>query len=111
MVYIYGILAVDRKAFNWIAPADQVVVRRIMEQVWREMDAMNRRDNAKALEALQSQGIRLIEPSPTARAEWYDRADAINRKIIDEGHVSPANIDMLESLLNDYRARLARQDP
>lgn len=111
MVYIYGILAVDRKAFNRIAPADQVVVRQIMEQVWREMDAMNRRDNAKALEALQSQGIQFIEPSPAASAEWYGRADAINQKIIDDGHVSPANIDTLESLLNDYRARLARQDP
>ncbi|MBL0715709.1 MAG: TRAP transporter substrate-binding protein DctP [Desulfosarcina sp.] len=109
LVYLYGILAVERKAFARIAPADQAVVHRIMGQVWREMDTMNRRDNAKALEALQAQGIKFVEPSPEASADWYKRTDAINRKIIDAGLISPAVIDKLEGHLNDYRSRLARE--
>lgn len=111
MVYIYGVLAVDRKAFNRIAPADQQVVHQIMGQAWREMDAMNRQDNAKALAALQSQGIQFVEPSPEASIEWYRLADAINRKIIESGHVSPGAIKQLESHLNDYRSRLAQKSP
>lgn len=108
MVYLFGILALDRKAFSRIAPADQAEVRRIMTRVWREMDAMNRDDNVEALEALRAQGIEFIEPTTEARDAWYLRAEPINRKIIEAGHISPAAIDKLESHLNDYRARLAR---
>lgn len=111
LVYLYGILAVEKKAFDRIAPDDQQVVHAIMGQTWHEMDAMNRRDNAKALEALQKQGIDFIEPSPEASAEWYKLADTISRKIIDAGHVSPATIRKLESHLNDYRTRQAQHDP
>ncbi len=110
LVYLFGILALDRKAFSRIAPADQAEVRRIMTRVWREMDAMNRDDNAKALEALRTQGIEFIEPAPDARDIWYRRAEPIHRQIIEAGHISPAAIDKLERLLNDYRARLARQN-
>ena len=109
LVYLYGILAVDRKAFDKIAPADQAVVFRIMGETWREMDAMNRRDNAKALDALRSQGITFVEPPAEARDEWYRLAEAINRQIIAAGHISPGAINKLESHLNDYRSRLARQ--
>ncbi len=109
LVYLYGILAVERRAFDRVAPADQEMVHQILGQVWREMDAMNRRDNVKALETLRTQGIRFIEPSAEARAEWYTLAEEINGQIIDAGHVSAAAIKKLESLLHDYRARLAEQ--
>ncbi len=110
LVYLFGILALDRKAFDRIAPDDQAEVRRIMTRVWREMDAMNRDENAQALEALRNQGIEFVEPAPDDRDIWYQRAVPINRQIIEAGHISPAAIDKLERLLNDYRARLARQN-
>ncbi len=107
LVYLFGILALDRKAFSRIAPADQAEVRRIMTGVWREMDTLNRYDNLKALEALRNQGIMFIEPSPEARAKWYQQAEPINQQIIEAGHFSSAAVDQLESHLHDYRARLA----
>ncbi len=110
LVYLYGLLALDRKAFARIAPADQAEVRRIMTAVWREMDAMNRHDNIKALETLRAQGIEFIEPPPEARDAWYQQAQPINRQIIEAGHISPVSTSKLESLLNDYRARMARQN-
>jgi TRAP-type C4-dicarboxylate transport system substrate-binding protein len=107
IVYIYGIIAVDRKAFGRIAPEDQAVVRRIMGQAWEEMDAMNRADNAKALEAIRNQGIEFIEPRAEIRAAWYELAAAVNQQIVSGGFITPAMADMLESHLNDYRSRQA----
>jgi TRAP-type C4-dicarboxylate transport system substrate-binding protein len=109
VIYVYGILAVDRKAFGRIAAEDQPVVRRIMQAVWREMDAMNRADNISALKAIQSQGIRFIEPQGQARAAWYDQADAVNRKIVAQGYLSPVMIEQLENHLRAYRSRQVRQ--
>ena len=108
LVYLYGILALDRKAFARIAPADQAEVRRIMTAVWREMDTMNRHDNIKALETLRTQGIEFIEPTPEARDAWYQQAGPINLQIIEAGHISPAAIDKLESHLHDHRSGQAR---
>jgi TRAP-type C4-dicarboxylate transport system substrate-binding protein len=107
IVYIYGIIAVDRKAFGRIAPEDQAVVRRIMGQAWEEMDAMNRADNAKALEAIRNQGIEFIEPRAEIRAAWYELAAAVNQQIVAGGFITPAMADLLESHLNDYRSRQA----
>ena len=42
MAYIYGLLAVDRKAFSKIPPEDQEVVRRTMGRIFREIDRQNR---------------------------------------------------------------------
>jgi TRAP-type C4-dicarboxylate transport system substrate-binding protein len=107
MVYVYGILAIDRRAFGRIAPADQTVVRDIMAQAWSEMDAMNRKDNVKALKALRSQGIQFVEPPPEARKAWYDLAESVNRHIIKSGYLSSAMVEMLEGYLADYRSRQA----
>ncbi len=109
LVYLYGILAVDRKAFERIKPADQALVHQILGQIWQEMDAMNRQDNIKALKTLQTQGVRFIEPSADALTEWNTRVDDVNQQIVDAGHVSSAAIERLKSLLHEYRARPPQQ--
>jgi TRAP-type transport system periplasmic protein len=109
MVYIYGILAIDKKAFARIAPEDQTLVRQIMTQAWREMDAMNRAQNVEALKALQNQGIQFIDPPQEIKAKWYEVAASVHQKIIDGGFITPAMADMLDRHLNDYRSRQARQ--
>jgi TRAP-type C4-dicarboxylate transport system substrate-binding protein len=109
MVYIYGIMAIDRKAFKRIGPEDQVVVRQIMGEVWREMDTMNRQDNIKALKAIKTQGIQFIDPSADHKAAWYDKAATVDQKIVDQGYITQSMADMLETHLNDYRSRQARK--
>ena len=107
MVYIYGIMAIDRKAFKRIGPEDQVVVRRIMGEIWSEMDTMNRQDNIKALKAIERQGIQFIDPSPDNKTAWYEMAATVGQKIVDAGHITQPMVDMLETHLNDYRSRQA----
>jgi TRAP-type C4-dicarboxylate transport system substrate-binding protein len=108
MVYVYGILAVDRKAFARIPAEDQSVVRRVMAAVWREMDAMNRADNISAMNAIQSQGIQFIEPRDQIQAAWYDLAAAVNQEITDRGYFSPEMVTQLESHLQSFRSRQAQ---
>jgi len=104
-VYLYGILAVDRAAFEKIAPPDQVLVHQVMGRVWRELDTINRQENLEAMEALRKQGIQFIEPDPQQRRDWYELADAVNRRIMAAGHMSPAMVKTLESLLDEYRSQ------
>ena len=67
LMYLYGVLAIDRRAFNRIKPADQKIVREIMGQVFAKLNKQNRIDNESAKQALIMQGLKFI---PMDKAEF-----------------------------------------
>ncbi len=109
-LYIYGLLAVDRKAFEKISPFDQRVFREIMGRVFRDLDRLNRQDNVKALEALRKQGIEFVKVPPESLAEWLKDASAVPRRLIETGRLSREMVDTLENLLKDYRSKHSEAD-
>ena len=109
-LYIYGLLAVDRKAFEKISPFDQRVFREIMGRVFRDLDRLNRQDNVKALEALRKQGIEFVKVPPESLVEWLNDASAVPRRLIETGRLSREMVDTLENLLKDYRSKHSEAD-
>jgi TRAP-type C4-dicarboxylate transport system substrate-binding protein len=104
-LYIYGVLAVDRKAFEKISPDDQRLFREIMGRIFREIDSLNREDNVNALEALRKQGIEFIKPSREALEKWYADAREVPKRLINAGKLSQNMVNTLENLLKDYRSK------
>jgi len=104
-LYIYGVLAVDRKAFAKISPDDQQRFREIMGLKFRELDRLNRDDNVNALEVLRKQGIEFIKPSGEALKKWYDDAGTVPKRLVNAGKLSQDMVDTLETLLKDYRSK------
>jgi TRAP-type C4-dicarboxylate transport system substrate-binding protein len=104
-LYIYGVLAVDRKAFAKISPDDQQRFREIMGLKFRELDRLNREDNVNALEVLRKQGIEFIKPSGEALRKWYDDAGTVPKRLVNAGKLSQDMVDTLETLLKDYRSK------
>jgi len=109
-LYIYGVLAVDRKAFEKISHDDQRLFREIMGRVFRELDRLNREDNVKALEALRKQGIEFIKPPAQALKKWYNDAEAVPKRLIRAGKLSQGMINTMENLLKDYRSKQPDSD-
>ena len=60
LMYLYGVLAIERRAFNRIKPADRKIVREVMGQVFAELNKQNRIDNENAKVALVQQGLKFI---------------------------------------------------
>jgi TRAP-type C4-dicarboxylate transport system substrate-binding protein len=104
-LYIYGLLAVDRKAFEKISTFDQRVFRDIMGRVFHDLDRLNRQDNVKALEALRKQGIEFVKVPPESLAEWLKEASTVPKRLIETGRLSREMVDTLEKLLKDYRSK------
>ncbi len=104
-MYIYGVLAVDRKAFEKISPDDQRLFREIMGRIFRELDRLNREDNVKALEALRKQGIEFIKLSGEALEKWCADAREVPKRLINAGKLSRNMVNTLENLLKDYRSK------
>lgn len=102
-LYIYGILAVDRKVFKRISPGDQQAFREIMGKVFKALDRRNREDNIKAVEALRKQGIEFIKPSPESLKKWCNDASEVPDRLVKTGRLSQKMVDTLENLLKEYR--------
>ena len=73
--YFFGAMAIDKKAFNKISKADRAIVRKIYQQAFDELNQVNRRDNEKALAALQQQGVELVKLSDQQIQLWLPIAE------------------------------------
>ena len=104
-LYIYGVLAVDRKAFAKISTHDQRIFRETMGRIFRELDRLNREDNVNALEALRKQGVEFIKPSGEELEKWYADAREIPKRLVNAGKLSQNMVNTLENLLKDYRSK------
>lgn len=104
-LYIYGVLAVDRKVFKKISPGDQQAFQEIMGEVFKALDRRNREDNIKAVQALHKQGIEFIKPSPEALKKWCEDASEVPNRLIKAGRLSQKMVDTLRGLLEEYRSK------
>ena len=109
-LYIYGVLAVDRKVFKRLSPADQQTFRKIMGDVFKDLDRRNREDNIKAMETLHKQGIKFIKPSAEALKKWRKDALEVPNRLIKAGRLSQEMVNTLENLLKEYRLKESKNN-
>jgi TRAP-type transport system periplasmic protein len=104
MVYVFGLLAVDRRAFSKISTEDQDFVRSTMGRVFQEIDRQNRTDNVEALSVLRNLGIKFIRPDDSDQDNWRKAAADVTKRLIDSGVVSKQMANALDKNLEDFRA-------
>ena len=107
LIYLYAVLAIDRRAFERISAEDQAHVNKIMQEVWKNIDRKNRQDNMAAFNALQNQGIRVVKPEPEEQRKWKQLAAGVPRRMIESGEISREIITQLQNHLRDFRSQKA----
>ncbi|MBW2368315.1 MAG: TRAP transporter substrate-binding protein DctP [Deltaproteobacteria bacterium] len=103
LLYSYGFLAVDHKAFSKIRPEHQVVVREVMNHAFAKIQERNRVDNGKALVAMKSQGIEFICPSEQALTQWQATAATVADRLIKRDKLSKQIVSIMDKHLADFR--------
>jgi len=103
LMYIYGILMVDSRAFEKLNPEQQVIVRDVMGRVFREIEQQNLDDNGKALAAIEKQGVEFLEVPEAELARWRAAAGTVAARLVEKKRISQGIVDRLEELLADYR--------
>lgn len=103
LVYTVGFLALDKRAFSKIDPADRAIVTEVLEEVNDVIDQANIKDNHNALAALKNAGLEFVTPDAQAAEQWRERVMAANREMADKGLVSASLFAEVEAMLADYR--------
>jgi TRAP-type C4-dicarboxylate transport system substrate-binding protein len=105
LMYLTGVVAVDRKTFDKLLPADQQVVRDAVGSASVRLDAEGRKGDANAREALQNQGIELVQvSSPDELARWHDISRQAIVKLRKLSRYDDSVIAQILSLLESYRS-------
>lgn len=102
LVYIYSMLAMDEKAFSKLSEEDRQIVHAVMDRIFREVGEDNRRDEEKALAALDQIGIETVEVDD--KADWQAAADESVEQLITSGEISPESVKLYLSNLENYRS-------
>jgi TRAP-type C4-dicarboxylate transport system substrate-binding protein len=104
LVYIFGMLAVDKKVFAKISAEDQKIVHLSMERTWHEIDRQNRTANIDAMNVLRKMGIEFVKPAAGDEDEWFAVAAGVTQRLIDSGVVSQNLVNILDGHLKTYRS-------
>lgn len=106
LLYVYGLLAVGERQFSKLNEADQALVREVMGEAVRQVNARSRKDHERAIVALKSQGLLWHRPSEQVVQEWQAYAERAIVKLVEEGFVTRPMYESLLRHLSDYRATL-----
>ncbi len=103
LVYSFGFMAVDKKAFDKISPEDQAIVREVMGATYRNFDEVSVVDNKNAFDALVKSGIEPIEFGAVEFAEIRSVLLKSNRQLGEKGGFSLPLYDEMMRHVEDYR--------
>jgi len=103
LIYLVGILAVDKRAFDKLSSADQTVVRDIIARHSRRLDALDRINNEQARDALKQQGVSFHRPPRDELARWRKIADDATAILGNRGVYTPGMLRTVQERLDDYR--------
>lgn len=106
-MYLYGTLAIDKKAYGRLSAADQAVVRATMERIFVDMNRQTRIDDRNARDALRKQGIEFVNMPAEDLGRMRTAAEQTIDRLARQGTVTPATLKTLRDHLDTYR----RQHP
>ena len=100
IIYLVGLFAIQKKAFDKIGPEDQVIVREVIADVFKALDSLNRADNIQASEALKAQGTIFVKPEPQELQRWQTLSAQSIDNMVAEGIVSREMVEIIRGHLS-----------
>lgn len=110
LLYVYGILMLDKRTYDKLPPEHQTVVREVMGRVFREIEQQNLDDNDKALAAIKKQGVEFLSIPEAELEKWQAVAATVAGRLVEKNRLSRSIVDTLEKTLADYRKEHAKDE-
>ena len=103
LLYLYGTLVIQRRAFERLGSEDQAVVHEVLAAASGRIDRRNREANRRARLALQRQGIVFVKPTQENLQKWKNVIAVSVSSLSRKGMFSAGILTTLQGHLDDYR--------
>lgn len=103
LLYLTGLLVMDKKAFAKISPEDQAIVREVMHDAFKKLDIRNRKDDQSARAALKNQGVEFVSPDAQELKRWHVIADESIITLGEKGVYTPGMLKRVNAYLQEIR--------
>ena len=103
LVYIFGTLVVEKKAFERLQPEDQEIFSEVMTTLYAGLDIENRFDNESAAQAMRDQGIVGVTPANEDVTQWREVVMDSNLALAEKGTISAELLGAIRNLSKEYR--------
>jgi TRAP-type C4-dicarboxylate transport system substrate-binding protein len=104
LIYTFGFMAIDKKAFGKLSAADQQVVSTVLTELYARYDKLNVAEEAAAKQALFKAGMQKVVPEQQQLAQLRAALKKSNDAIAAAGMVSSEMYEELLALVAEYRA-------
>jgi TRAP-type C4-dicarboxylate transport system substrate-binding protein len=108
--YIFAMMIIDKKYFDRIKPADQLIVREVMEKIYLGFDIQGDEDNINAYKALLDDGMKAVTPDLGQLPEWHKAIQQSNHAMAKEGVIDIGLLNEIECYVSAYRANDLTKD-
>ncbi|WP_291465556.1 TRAP transporter substrate-binding protein DctP [Desulfobacula sp.] len=105
LIYVYAVLAINKKKFLKIAELDREIVTHVMTKALKEIDIQNRVDDIKAIQTLKNRGITFITPSQDALVNWHKVSSNASEKMVEAGILPRDVVDQLDAHLTNFHLK------
>ena len=103
LLFLFGALVIEEKAFERLSAADQQSLTRVMMQVFARISAQNQQDNEQARQALLQQGIQFIQPDADDMRTWRQVLGRAVDEMARQGVYSESVLQQVRAELETYR--------
>ncbi len=104
VVFAYGLLAMDQRAFGSLSAANQAIVRETFSRLAGQLDRRDAEENAAASEALRNSGLEYLKPTPGEVERWRVAFEGIYPELVREADMSAKLHERIMGLLEQFRA-------
>ncbi len=108
--YTPGVLLLDKKTFDRLAPQQQAVLMQVAAVHLKEQWARNRKENEEALQVMQSQGLGLVVPPPDEVRSFEELVEESLPELVGRAFSQEA-FDQVQKHLAEFRRQLPHASP
>jgi len=103
VMYTYGMLVIDKRAFSRLNPEDQVIVREVLGEGIVKLNKQNRKDNINAKKVLSNHGITFVRPSQEDLDQLRSIAAEATRRLAAKKLYTPSVLEALKLNLSTFQ--------
>ena len=103
LVYTFGFMAIDKRAYKKISPADQAIIDEVMTGIYSKFNTKNLIDNDEAMQALIKSGIESVSVNAVEIEGIRDLLQQSNRELAVKGEYSVDLYDEMMRYVEEYR--------